>query len=538
MADIFDPRKYIRLFRRSPNLVTADMTNPDTGLAAPINDLIYYNTDTQEPEIIGLGESHPLLSKGQWDAVIDDAYTYEFSDTYPTIQAALNASNSTGHKPIVSIFVRSAGDTDPITIAATDAVQRIQGKDADTTALPVNVTCNKDDVTFEQLSIANVAVIADGGWRLLIAECKVTGSGSIELNTESFVRDSSFYNSSGVPLTITAVRPIVERSRFDAVGVNAIVLPVSSGTQDDVLLQRNTIFGSNLSGYCITSSGAGSLLRPVLNGNRIFSAINGGALLLLQEGLISNNVFHLSVYSSGALLSISSPAGVDIRTIVGANSFKGNLAADILFRCTSADADAAGLVLATNTFRIGTILGSQDAMWLGNDMAGCTINFQSKTGMVVIGGDMTGATLQNIPADIVFRNVKGQADRGSMPKISKSVIFSSPAATLAVEDWLPDQAVRVPASGKHGTWTPGTIYVRVGTAGTGTNTILFRTSTTLTGARTTRATVNLGTAQEASAAITWTPADGDYMWVEVSAVGGTPPQKGIAQIDLLEEIVS
>lgn len=121
-------------------------------------------------------------------------------------------------------------------------------------------------------------------------------------------------------------------------------------------------------------------------------------------------------------------------------------------------------------------------------------------------------------------------------KVSKSIMFHSPSEDLAVEDWLSDQAVRVPASGKHGVWTPGTIYVRVGIAGTGTNTILLRTSTTLTGTRTTRATVNLGTNREASAAITWTPANGQYMWVAASAVGGTAPKNGVAQIDLEEAV--
>ncbi len=121
-------------------------------------------------------------------------------------------------------------------------------------------------------------------------------------------------------------------------------------------------------------------------------------------------------------------------------------------------------------------------------------------------------------------------------KVSKSLMYHSPNEDLAVEDWLSDQAITVPASGKHGVWTPGTIYVRVGTAGTGTNTILFRTSTTLAGARTTRATVNLGTAREASAAITWTPTNGQYLWVAVSAVGGTAPKKGVAQIDLEEAV--
>lgn len=118
--------------------------------------------------------------------------------------------------------------------------------------------------------------------------------------------------------------------------------------------------------------------------------------------------------------------------------------------------------------------------------------------------------------------------------VSKSILFASPNINFKVETWLPDQAVRVPASGKHGTWVAGTVYVRCGTAGTGTNTILFRTSTTLTGARTTRATVALGTNREASASITWTPADGEYMWIEVSAVGGTAPKRGIVQVDIEE----
>lgn len=122
-------------------------------------------------------------------------------------------------------------------------------------------------------------------------------------------------------------------------------------------------------------------------------------------------------------------------------------------------------------------------------------------------------------------------------KLSKSLMYTSPQDTLAAsEDWISGQAIRVPAADKHGTWTPGTIYVRVGTVGTGTNTILFRTSTTLTGTRTTRATVNLGTSREASATISWTPADGEYIWVECSAVGGTPPEKGIAQIDIEETV--
>ena len=97
----------------------------------------------------------------------------------------------------------------------------------------------------------------------------------------------------------------------------------------------------------------------------------------------------------------------------------------------------------------------------------------------------------------------------------------------------------MPAGGKHGTWTPGTFYVRVGTVGVGDTTIRFRTSSTFAGARTTRATVVLTPPEvEDSATITWTPVSGHYMWVDVSAVGGTAPKKGIAQVDIEEAIYS
>src|SRR3990172_5094592 len=132
-AQIFDPRKYIRLIEKTAADVTADMTDPDSGLVLPLSFLLYFNADTQEPEIITLGQGHPLLSKGQWDAVIDDAYTLHFSDTWPTIAEAI--AGDAQSDPAVSIFVRSAGDTAALTIASTDAVQRLQGKDADTTEL-------------------------------------------------------------------------------------------------------------------------------------------------------------------------------------------------------------------------------------------------------------------------------------------------------------------------------------------------------------------------------------------------------------------
>jgi len=117
-------------------------------------------------------------------------------------------------------------------------------------------------------------------------------------------------------------------------------------------------------------------------------------------------------------------------------------------------------------------------------------------------------------------------------KASKSWEFEFPAEDLAVGDFKPESAIRIPASDKHGTITIGTVYVRCGTVGTGTNTILFRTSTTLTGSRTTQATIELGTDREASEpASSFDVTDGMYLWVECSAVGATAPKKVICQVD-------
>lgn len=120
-------------------------------------------------------------------------------------------------------------------------------------------------------------------------------------------------------------------------------------------------------------------------------------------------------------------------------------------------------------------------------------------------------------------------------KVSKSYIFEFPDVDLAVGDFIPENAIRIPASGKHGTIVLGIGYARDEVVGTGTNTILVRTSTTLTGARTTRGTINLGVAREAqSANMAFTVSDGLYLWVECSAVGATAPQKVTVQVDAEE----
>lgn len=140
--------------------------------------------------------------------------------------------------------------------------------------------------------------------------------------------------------------------------------------------------------------------------------------------------------------------------------------------------------------------------------------------------------------DSAAANAKKRVQVGNLPKgkVSKSFMYEFPAEDMAVGDFIPENAIRIPAAGKHGDITWGIAYARCEVAGTGTNTILFRTSTTLTGARTTRATINLGTAREASAAITLTESGGMYLWVECSAVGATAPKKVSVQIDAEEKV--
>ncbi len=143
-----------------------------------------------------------------------------------------------------------------------------------------------------------------------------------------------------------------------------------------------------------------------------------------------------------------------------------------------------------------------------------------------------GGTSNFLRADGAWASPPG----GGGLKVSKSYMFEFPDEDMAVGDFIPENAIRIPASGKHGDITWGTVYVRCEVVGTGTNTILFRTSTTLTGGRTTRATVNLSTSREASASITLTESDGMYLWVECSAVGGTAPTKVTAQVDAEEAV--
>ena len=158
----------------------------------------------------------------------------------------------------------------------------------------------------------------------------------------------------------------------------------------------------------------------------------------------------------------------------------------------------------------------------------------------LLGRDTAGAgDIEEIPLStgLEFTGGPGLRVKVADLKVSKSYIFESAAEALAADDLIPQNAIVVPVSGKHGTIVLGIAYARCEVVGAGTNTLLVETSTTLTGARTTRGTINLGTAREASSSdMAFTVSDGMYIWVRCSAVNATAPQKVTVQINATETL--
>ena len=402
-TEMFDPEKYIRLVSKGSQDVADDMHGE------LIDNLFFFNPDTKEPEITTLGQRHPLLSKGQWDVVVDDAYLLPFSDTVPTILEAIAA---TEFRPAgVSVFIRSAGDADPLTIASADALQRLQGKDADTTIVPVDLTCNKPAVTFEQLNITSLLDIKAVNQTL--SGLLISSSGRLILNTACAasllenvrVRDCS----STTPLSLFGSYLTVRDIRCDQnSGTNHVLINGSNIKIAYGYLAR----GFGLSGYLIAGQvvdGSIAYLDLVVG-----SAQGGIDLTCFNSEIGPNNTFGTVTALSTPALRLNAFGGTPINTTVVRNRFTGSAASDVLFECVAADADAEGLMLVNNTANVGTIKGSQDAVWIGNNFAGATIDFQSKTGIIVLGGDMTGCTILNEPADLVMRDVAGQDDRGDL----------------------------------------------------------------------------------------------------------------------------
>lgn len=133
-------------------------------------------------------------------------------------------------------------------------------------------------------------------------------------------------------------------------------------------------------------------------------------------------------------------------------------------------------------------------------------------------------------------NIDIPGGSGGGGQVYHAYVFTPRSEALVLqEDWQPVAAHRIPPTGEHGALTPLRFRVRAMNAGGGVNTVVLQTSATLTGARTTRATVALDAAQEAETTAfgTWTPADNEYLWVRATAVG-TAPQNLTAELIVKE----
>lgn len=391
-----------------------ELTQGEVDELKPIWGLTYLNGDTDRKEMINRdGTASPQMTDAdhldEHDAYIDQDYAGGNTAIFERLSEAISA----GH---VSIFVKNAGDTAAITIASGDSVQRIQGKDADTTTMPVDVTCQKSKVTFEQFQLSSKLLdIQSAATYNTLNDLYLSAGGQIKVDgANTAIVNLRGDGPTAIPLQIIG---------NDVTVLNARLLPGASAIAtliDIQVVARLTLTESELSSsggpaptdYLIrVSSGAADDCVIANNRFKTQTGVTGALNLVGVRNRVTGNVFDGSGGFSTRLVRLSSSA--DISTIVALNVFRGPSTSDIVFECASADADAAGLILLGNVFRTAKILGSQDAQWLGNDLAGCTIDFQSKTGIIVIGGDMTGATLQNIPSDIVFFGVKGQDNRGN-----------------------------------------------------------------------------------------------------------------------------
>ncbi len=365
-----------------------------------------------------------------YDAIVDSTFDSQDPDAFLSIQAAIDAD-------AVAIAVNSAVESGAITIASGDSVQRLVGKDADTVTVPVDITCNKANVTFEQLNITQTLTID----QIYATVTSLLVNGQLALATtanDALVEKIRFVDCSSTPLLLTdPSRVIIRDCRWSGTtATNAI--GVASGSAGQIILTTcQFAAGNSTTDYLI--QGAFPLFS--ITGNEMNVHAKGGVDVTTSRLRITGNLFLASGLDSGkrVLRLNTTSGGTDMRGIIANNVFQMGLSTDTAIEYVGADADAAGLILANNKFTAGTILGWQDAQWNGNDMAGCTINFQSKTGIVVIGGDMTGATLQNVNADIVFRSVKGQDDRGDYLPVDGAVDLGADAKRFA-ELWLSGNA--------------------------------------------------------------------------------------------------
>src|SRR3990167_8308175 len=199
------------------------------------------------------------------DAIIDNLdANVNLGDIYATLQEVLTAAEPN----IVSVFIRNMGDAVPVTIVPSDLLQLVRGKDSDTTELSVSVTCSKDDMTFEQLTIPSGVTLTLAGARNIGRELRVTGTGKIILLGEgSRLERPRFESCTATPLqladgsTVNDGLEVIDATFISCSGTNGILFWPGSGAAEGWRIINPRFFGCTCTGYLIgsTISGGGGL---------------------------------------------------------------------------------------------------------------------------------------------------------------------------------------------------------------------------------------------------------------------------------------
>lgn len=381
--------------------------------------LLYLNGDTDLLETIRRGGDKSGLQtfadhRDREDAWVDKTYVGGNPNIFTHILHAIAAD-------AVAILVKDAGDTAAIIITSVHEVQLLTGTDADTTTVPVDITCPGSLVTFEQLNFATKTLSLTGSQNTA-REIIFSGTGQLILGggvvaaLQNRAIECRFTSVTDICLKVSETNntnPTLQALHFRAnSGVNEIQL-ASAGSSSLQQLQIVDCLSTSpaVTGYKIETASGGTVLRSVIQNVRLYDADKGAIHLIGSLNEVSGSTLTGDTGTT-PLMHFETVAGTEIQSTLRGGLLRGT---GRLLGFTGADADMQGMKVVGVTFADGgNILSGANVTYLGCDFGNITLNVNSKTGVTIIGGDGTDATFSNLNADTVFRSVKGQDDRGDI----------------------------------------------------------------------------------------------------------------------------
>ena len=361
-------------------------------------------------------------------AEVDGTYVGFLSGVYRVFRKALDDN----HK---RVFITDMTADVDVTVLATDDATRVLGADPETVIIPVNLTVDKDDFSIEQVGFAAKKLKLNGSRQqaggLLIkdtGEIEITATGS--LKTVYQTRFVNVTSTDAITLSGSAVAVVtgvlLERLFFLSGSGTHSIWGKGQVTQLEV---SGGVFFASVNSHISHDLVSTGYTRCKFSGSQVLTAASSGGFDIFgSENTIEDETFIGSNGGASRQLRLNSPNGMDIQTRVQRNNFiaSDGGGAHILFECASADGDGAGLEFFDNVApNGGTFWGHQDMQWQGGDLRNTTIDLRGKSGQQMVGVNLIGATLDNIPADLVIRNCPGQDDRGDYIPVHNTVDLGS-----------------------------------------------------------------------------------------------------------------